>query len=201
MFVPLDKFDGFVVHAVDQVLVVSQDRFDGRVDMHIGMKIRSTGNTNLLRDQHFIEPILTGTVFDTVLVVSGQMPFADHTGGIPLILQHLRQRDQVRRQVIVGVLRKFVVGEASLFKRNEPVRVWAEKIRDPVSGRCLPGQQPRARRTAHGRAGICSGEPHACPGHRINVGRLVERVPVTPWFPPAQVIDQDEYDVLLLFHP
>ena len=54
-------------------------------------------------------------MLDAILIVSGEMPLADHAGRIALLLERLRECYQIRRQVTVRVFGEFIVRNSPFF--------------------------------------------------------------------------------------
>ena len=100
-------------------------------------------------------------------------PFAEHAGGIAVLLHDFRQDDVLR---VVGFLSRhgiFLV--LSVPHLAAPVFLVASHV--AVSA-VLAGHQAGARRSTHGTSGVGLGEAHAFAGHLVDAGSLDERLSV-----------------------
>ena len=101
-------------------------------------------------------------------------PFAEHAGGIAILLHDFRQDDVLR---VVGFLSRygiFLVLPVPHFAA--PVLLVTSHV--AVSA-VLAGHQTGARRSTYGASGVCLGKAHAFVGHLVDAGSLDERLSVT----------------------
>ena len=110
------------------------------------------------------------------------MPLAEHAGGIPGLLQCLRNRHNIERQTRIGMR----LGRQRAFEDT------------PEAMLILPGQQGGSRRRTHRAVGVEVRKPHALRGHCIEVGRLISLVAIAADVTIAKVIGHNQDEVRFL---
>jgi hypothetical protein len=131
-----------------------------------------------------VEAALLGPV-----VAAAQVPFADVSRGVTGRPEDLGQGGRLARQVLEELgAQHLLVG---------PVGPAGQPVGQVQSGRHLARHQGRPRRRTDGAGGVAVGEAQSRGGQAVQVGRPVERAAVTAQVGPAEVVGQDQHDVVL----
>ena len=156
------EFDRFQIQTVGQVLVFAHPVF-GKIEPTYGLRaedvgpeVRSVAHALDFAPGVPVKSVVSGANFElsVLIFVAGQVPFADHAGGVAVPLENFREGNVAYGKSVGGI--------------------GTEVVENSHSGRVLAGQQGRPVGRAHGSGGIGVGEPDALLGKLVEVGRFVE---------------------------